>query len=358
MLNRVEFTERVAVMRPIARWLWGRRSWALAATPLAAVALVAALTASLLDRVVNCAGEDAQSSAAPGGRVCLPHVPDVAPIPAVSEKGAFPFAELRSRLGWSISVLFCGLAFAIMFPTAIAIAGTDLPRKVRWAARIIIAALPVATYVWRSDMFEFNKRLIGDTAYQVTGAELFVDWVVAFGHAAVLGLGLALAGILYEAQRAALAVPSQPRGVRAADDLARYHRYVRILLFAGALALVAGTVEATALNTWAFSMLTPRSGYVPAGANPPQAIGMLNGSFYSLFLAALFVPAFFVLRMCADRLAERAKPDTTPTERTKWLADYGIAVSIPQESLSVAAVLAPALVGGPITQIVEKLLGQ
>lgn len=175
---------------------------------------------------------------------------------------------------------------------------------------------------------------------------------------------------------------------RRAAILARQLRRVRLLLVAGATVLVAGVLEVTSLYSWGATLVVARSAprqtaafvaAMPAGAGMSEALtdsrqeadstpnaaatakqmastaGILAGAFYSVLLAAIFIPAFAVLGAQSRALADGGLADKSESEKSTWLTAQGLSGSLPRQLGSLAAVLAPIIVGGPGTALVKAL---
>jgi hypothetical protein len=139
-----------------------------------------------------------------------------------------------------------------------------------------------------------------------------------------------------------------------AEALAHAQKRIRVLLYLGAIALVAGTLQSSALYTWAITMLDPGE-YYSNSSDIPQAMGILNGAFYSIFLAGVFVPAIAHLRTQGLTLVEAILSDASAAERKKWLEDNAIEGTLPRQLLNALAVSAPLLAGGPLVSLLEGL---
>jgi hypothetical protein len=76
----------------------------------------------------------------------------------------------------------------------------------------------------------------------------------------------------------------------------------------------------------------------------------------TLILVAVYLPAAFVLRRRAERLADEkfGEGKGTLPEREKWMQNRGLALSTSEYLPRVAALLAP-LLAGPIGDLIGKL---
>jgi hypothetical protein len=364
----------LASVKALARASRRRRAWVVAILPGATLALMAAMTASLLGRVVNARGISEALSAATassataatgrssttsaGGRADSARADSVCKAviqvqPGTGTATGPGFTEVKGRLAWSVSILFAVLAIGATFAAALAVVGIASGRGQGRAAGWLLVLLPIPVYrlLTQNDAWKFNRVLLDCTAYHGTQAAAFVAIIETLAYAALLALAIANGCILYRAVR--FQGPIRTKTASAAVRLARRQRQMRLLLYTGAAALVAGTVEVTALYTWAASLTDPKLHWGVEGNEIAQSMGLLTGSFYSILLAAIFLPVFAVLRTQAERLADLANPTNLGAVRSKWLADNSLEASIPKQIISLLAVLAPAIAGGPITKLFE-----
>lgn len=204
-----------------------------------------------------------------------------------------------------------------------------------------------------STSYAFNQTLLHPTVYAIADARSLVAGVEALGHAALLGLALAVGAITYRAHRGL----QEFRSEATADPtsaLVSGVAMLRTLLYTGAITLVAGTLQSSALYGWASAVSQADADYLGT-ENVAQVMGMLTGSLYSLLLAVVFIPGFITLRRVAEHFAAAAHPSGPPAERVKWLSEHSLAVTLPRQVLNTLAVLAPTLAGGPLIAILEAV---
>jgi len=73
---------------------------------------------------------------------------------------------------------------------------------------------------------------------------------------------------------------------------------------------------------------------------PTSGLLRIWGVFYTTLLVAIYLPALFLLRQRADRVAGA---EATPAAHDEWLAKRGLKVSIPEALPRIVALLAPIL---------------
>lgn len=343
--------------------------WAAPWTPLSVLLLMALVSAVILSTVVNCSDSVTGVKERSNERVCIRHYPQVTPMlrPDLKEGTVLerlqhqPFSELSGRLAWSISILFFALTATFTFVAILRtiIDGLESPKLLLGIIIIfVVAGVITVRSLPPGQTFEFNNTFLTGTVFRVAPAEDFVDAVEFTGPMLLVGLSIAVSLILLRASRMSVSTPELPTAA-IARTLAAQQTSVRLLLYVGALTLVAGTLQASALYSWAMSMLTQPEGvtYASKLSDIPQAMGILNGAFYSIFLAGIFVPAIAQLRAQAHRLADMAMPDAPAAERNKWLEENAVAGTLPRQLVSAVAVTAPLLAGGPLVALLEAIGG-
>lgn len=136
-----------------------------------------------------------------------------------------------------------------------------------------------------------------------------------------------------------------------AASLNAQSRRLQSVLYAGAAVLVAGVIEVDALYHWALSMtsLSAQAKAITTSATVP------TGTFFSLFLAAAYVPAALILRERGLALAQAVLPLEGPAARGQWLQSNGLAISVTSQVASLLALLGPVLAGGPLNAFAHAL---
>lgn len=331
-------------------------AWLPAWLPVVGLIVTAAITTALIRTVAYCIG---------GSNGCVPHEPTLVQSP-IGGSG-LPFAELRGRLYWSLTVVFytVTVAGALVISTVSALdalRSDSRRRKTLIGVGIGVGIVVVVAAVFLlpgAYEFTFNKKLFQATIYKLTNAEVFVDAIEIAAAITFVVLALAATALLRDASRRPI---DQGNAEAKAIELRTGLSRLRHLLFVGALALVAGTLQTEALYSWAMSLTSSGSISVP-GTTPgtayyldpqiiPQTMTMISGTLYSLVLAAIFVPGFLLLRRNVLDLSFVA---TTPEKRATWLKDRNLDSSLPKQLSTLAGVLAPIIVGGPFASLLEAL---
>ncbi|HEX2079338.1 MAG TPA: hypothetical protein VHG08_16550 [Longimicrobium sp.] len=138
-----------------------------------------------------------------------------------------------------------------------------------------------------------------------------------------------------------------------AGSLQSQSRRLQAVLFAGAAVLVAGVLEIDALYGWAISVADLRWYPREAGRVITASATVPTGTFFSLFLAAAYIPAALILRQQAAALAATAVGAVAAAEQSRWLQDNGLTTSIATQVSSLVALLGPILAGAPLNAMAQ-----
>jgi hypothetical protein len=137
-----------------------------------------------------------------------------------------------------------------------------------------------------------------------------------------------------------------------APDLARRMKLLRYVLYMGAVLLVIGVLRLSTTLNWGASFLPPQSEAGKAVASVVTGIVSSLGTFYTLLMAGMYLPAALVLRARARELAELQPP----ADQQSWLTKHGLTLSYTESLPRIVAILAP-LLAGPFIDIIKRLVG-
>jgi hypothetical protein len=341
-------------------------------------ALLVVLTGWLASRYLIVCGE--------GAAKCHQHIPRFAP-----DTTNRSFAELDAHLGWVAAVS----VFVIVAVATIAIAAwthvaspRHPDRRTIFAVIEIVALLAVVPLVHAMvpafDDFLLDDKLLDPTVYTVFPfAEKAVEIVELMAAAAIVVLIFVVCWSL-------ISQPKPFHGPLSAAEkdtflkkrtavFVREIRTLRMLLVAGALLTILGVIQVTTLYGWATTMVGDEASRAAAPASPNTGgrsagsssrpylskadsvsapVSMLAGTFYTLLLCAIFLPAFAVTQRRANQLWEQTAPaNATETDRAKWFEDHQLSMSPPKQIASALALLSPTLVAGPLAALLKALTG-
>lgn len=288
-----------------------------------------------------------------------------------SEGSVLTVREITNRYLFGLSAL--GFA-ALSLGTAILAWGLYTKANRVWGiGGAVLAATPAFIAFFRSPSFKpfvLGELYLCPSVYRVAPAMHYVS--KALDVSCVIGLlsvALAVVALLHPPGAFATVTLTS-------EDKVRYWaariRWVRMLLIGSAVALAAGVVQVGALYRWAASLLTLYPGdllasyiaitrlpldvktFVSGVGETPQAAALLLGSFYSLLLTSLFVPALLILQSIARDLAlSSCGPEASASDRDKWLASQALSLSVPARIGVLASLIAPVLAEVPGKLLVD-----
>ena len=141
-------------------------------------------------------------------------------------------------------------------------------------------------------------------------------------------------------------------------ELARRMDSLRLLLYTGTAALVTTVLRVSMTFRWGLSHLPSGSDAAPDVAGVVKVLQGFASAFistqaasYTLFLAAVYVPALLVLQGRAEALAGARLP---APQKEEWLRKRGLAASLSEHLPRVVAILGPFL-AGPLGDLIGFL---
>ena len=128
--------------------------------------------------------------------------------------------------------------------------------------------------------------------------------------------------------------------------LAQQMDLLRLTLYAGTAVFITTTLMWSFTMRWAMVYIYPQNGYyydsTLALANSQLIV---RGIYFSVLLAATYLPAAAIQNWRASQIASIQKPKAPPIERANWLKDNGLGMT-PLEFLpKLVAILGPMLAG-------------
>ncbi|HEV7743799.1 MAG TPA: hypothetical protein VGO56_02280 [Pyrinomonadaceae bacterium] len=147
---------------------------------------------------------------------------------------------------------------------------------------------------------------------------------------------------------------SNPREVQTDVDLARRMKLLRYLLYMGAVLLVIGVLRLSTTLNWGAS-------FIPSDSATGRSVDVLVkgivsslGTYYTLLMAAMYLPAALILRARAGELADQQP--VTIVEQETWLSSHGLNLSYAESFPRIIAILAPIMTG-PFIEIIRHVIG-
>lgn len=135
-------------------------------------------------------------------------------------------------------------------------------------------------------------------------------------------------------------------------QLRRHLKLLRYVLFTSAVMLVIGVLRLSTTLNWGASFI-PSDSEVREFIDPLVSGTVSSlGTFYTLLIAGMDVPAIVLLRARANELAEDNRPEAPDT----WLSENGLTLSVSVWLPRIVAILAP-LMAGPFIDSLKNLTG-
>lgn len=270
-------------------------------------------------------------------------------------------ADLTSLLWGSSAILFLVVtaAAALVLTVTIfrslrdhALSGSIASTLAQFGAGLLIlAALGLASAGPLGNSRYVTSEILDRAVPKVMGTVELL-WAVTLTAAFLLVAGACACLLDIHRGPAGASVSDAEKHQELAAALNVQSRRLQSVLFAGAAVLVAGVVEVDSLYHWALSLTNlskEEAAAVTSSATVP------TGTFFSLFLAAAYLPAALILRERGMALARSALPLDGPAAHGQWLQNNGLGISITSQVTSLLALLGPVLAGGPLNAFAHAL---
>jgi hypothetical protein len=165
----------------------------------------------------------------------------------------------------------------------------------------------------------------------------------SFGFSVALFLTLASCAVLYS--RNTGAYPD------ALKQIGTQMKYLRLVLYLGTFMLVSGVLLIRSVYQWSLAFLLRDDQAVKIAERFFSDLLSIEGAYFTLVLAVVYLPAAFILQRRADSLSELPELDT---EKEKVLKEYGLGFSVMQSLPRILAILGP-LLAGPIGELFSRV---
>jgi hypothetical protein len=275
-------------------------------------------------------------------------------VKVIESPGAKPLALSHS------TVVNIGIFLAFMTSLAVAAAGIDYLAVIWFGTEHANAGSITLLSFAASHPTLFNDEIINWLTSKVERVNYLIEAGSRILGIAVLLICILVAASLYQ-------TPGDRAFREGADHTepanASYRRYLgrsfgrlKIAIYLGAALLVATMMELTTQFAWGLSLLPPPDDgpgrITQALANFAETISIEIGFAFTLFLAALYVPAMLILRERAREYYRARNEDCSLHDQEKVLASYGMSLRIGSSYKDVLAVAAPIA-----TSIAAPMLG-
>jgi hypothetical protein len=213
------------------------------------------------------------------------------------------------------------------------------------AGIVLLSILTIGFYrnsEWFMAVFEFllPRGIIGDLAQ----AEGILRRINSFGFAVCFLLYLTVSSILFSPVRRA-----NPEGFL---DGAQKMKYLRTILYVGTLILVIGMLLIRSVQQWSLAFIERDEQLIKIAENFFSNILAVEGGFFTLLLAAAYLPAAFIVRWQVEQVSGLPQAEA---EREKTLQNYNLTFSFNDALPKIIAILGPIL-AGPVGDLFTKLI--
>ena len=170
------------------------------------------------------------------------------------------------------------------------------------------------------------------------------DFFNSLGNAAAFALLLASCATLFPSPETAY-----PQGMKL---LSQKMKALRLVLYTGTILLVGTMLLKRAIFQWALAYTSQEEQAVEAARLFISNLLTMDGGFYTLILAAAYLPASLILQRRAQRLPDL--PVEEP-EKEKKLKEHGLVFSWAESFPRILAILGPFLVG-PVGELLNVIV--
>jgi hypothetical protein len=318
--------------------------------PFAAMTLLVLLHGLLMWTTFFCHGPVCKAIPAEVTRIFLPADPKSTPpdSQAPLEKPApnvVSGVEAAAKLNGRLSSTFLGMAYLIVCVVGVLVGGRIFYYSItrhgsaptRWL--VGVAVVLVTSWIVLYEIPVLHMPVLQELGprtldLDLSGTTANVDRLNAFGYVAGLLLSLTVCAVLFELRK-----------TRDLKELGKGMMSLNSILYASTLILIVGILFEKALLQWVFTVTSRDEHTIKAAESFSAALLAYDGGFYTLLLAALYLPAAFVLRR---RGAELVAHDP------KALEKYGLNFSFTESLPRMLAILGP-LLAGPVGELFGRL---
>lgn len=270
---------------------------------------------------------------------------------AVSFSGRMVFVFL-ANLYFLICLIAALIGIYIIYQTCKQGVFYGWTKGVSYARRVVAAAIALTGLVlfvlyYKSDWFMvvFNLLLEGRIADDLPWAQEILRSVNAFGFAVGVLLYLAVVSILFSPVKR-----TSPEGF---VDAAQKMRYLRTILYIGTLMLVVGVLLIRSVHQWTLAFIASREEQMlKIAENFFANLLAVDGGFFTLLLAAAYLPAAFIVRWQVEQIGGLPQVEA---EKEKTLQNYHLAFSFNEALPKIIAILGPIL-AGPVGDLFTRLI--
>jgi hypothetical protein len=240
----------------------------------------------------------------------------------------------------------CAVAFAVgCFVIAKSFAA-ESKHPINWTILLVAVTGALGFYLYHHPdryMRIFDPLLKSTISQDLEAAKYIMVLANSFGFSVALFLALASCAVLYSRNTGAY-----PDSLK---QIATQSKYLRLVLYVGTFMLVSGVLLIRSVYQWSLAFLLRDDQAVKVAERFFSDLLSIEGAYFTLVLAVVYLPAAFLLQRRADSLSELPELDT---EKEKVLKEYGLGFSFMQSLPRILAILGP-LLAGPIGELFSRV---
>jgi hypothetical protein len=219
-------------------------------------------------------------------------------------------------------------------------------RRIVW----LLAAIAISTSIglflyWQPEAHKWILLQIGPFTIQKEISTIIDEMVLANSFVFAVGVFVSLS------TGAALYLGNAGGGVPELKLLSTRMKYLKISLYVSTLMLVIGIILERAVFQWTLAFIWRDERAVKVAEGFLANVLAVDGGYFTILLAAVYLPAFFILRKRAELLLPLPEKKAKSAEVLK---EYGLDFSFTDSLPRVLAILAP-LLAGPIGELFARL---
>lgn len=262
-------------------------------------------------------------------------------------------AHIGKRYGGRISWLFLLSLFWVLCITAFAVSAgiiyksfaVSSRRAIVWAIAAILISFLFGLILhvnpqWHMPIYEslFEKTISHDVT-RITQATTFND---SLGYAAAFSLVLASFAILF---------PPHSADAKGLEQLSERMGDLRLVLYVGTLMLVTTVLLTRAIFQWSLAFIVQEKQSLETAEAFYSSLTSMEGGFFTLVLAAVYLPTAFILQRRAHLLK---LPPGQESKKEEILKARGLTFSFTESLPRIVAILGP-LLAGPVGELFTRL---
>lgn len=214
-----------------------------------------------------------------------------------------------------------------------------------WTFGVVILSFLVGIFLYFNPKYHmlifltlFEKTITPD----VPAIAQITNFLNSFGNVAFFSLLLTLCSTLMPSQ-------SEPF-VEGMKQLSRRMKYLRLILYTGTFLLVTTMLLKKSIYQWSLAYLSQDETIITVARDFISSLLTLDGGFYTLVLAAGYLPAALILQRRARLLFDESVEEM---EKEKKLQEFGMTFSLKESLPRILAILGPLLTG-PIGDLLTR----